>query len=366
MRIVITGGGTGGHIYPAIAVANEIRSCLDKADILFIGTSNRIEASAVPTAKFPIEFIPAAGFSKKPLKFIKFLILNSLGCLKSFYIIRKFKPQLIIGSGGFVSAPVLCNAAALGVPFILLEQNVYPGKVTRAFSKKAEKVLASYPQTEKYLPKARVVTTGNPVRKQILERTRGEAARILSLSPSLFTLVVMGGSQGARSFNRAVLKSLPGWKDKNWQIIHITGRKNYEQVRSAAEPLLEDFRGEYRCIDFTGDIASVYAICDLLIARAGASTLAEITARGIASILVPYPYAADNHQEKNARQMEEKEAAVVILDDQIQEKMEEAVNRLANEREKLKEMAENAKSMGCPDALDRIMVEIGKTIGYPL
>ena len=362
MRVIFTGGGTGGHIYPAVAAAAELKRRTPGTEIIFIGTKSGIEAKVVPEAGFPIIFIPAAGFSKNPLRLFRFLLFNTAGILKALLIIKNFKPDLVVGSGGFVSAPVLQAAKFSHIPYILLEQNVLPGKVTRMMASKAEKIMISFEESKKSLPVEKTVLTGNPVRKEIIEAKREEALKKLKLSPDCFTILITGASQGAKSLNSAVIKALPQWKDKNWQIIHLTGRKNYNEVKQAAEKLMQDFTGKYLIIDYTEDMASLYASANLAIARAGASTLAEITARGLPAILVPYPYAADNHQEKNARWIEKVGGAVVIDDVEVEEKLCEVVLSLASSPEKLKDMSEKSGSLGRPDALSMIIDEIMSSV----
>ncbi|MCD4784726.1 MAG: undecaprenyldiphospho-muramoylpentapeptide beta-N-acetylglucosaminyltransferase [Candidatus Eremiobacteraeota bacterium] len=362
MRIIITGGGTGGHIYPAIAVAQEIKKRRQNIEIIFIGTQKGIEAKAVPAAGFPIKHINAAPMSSKPLKLLKFMFGNSTGLLQAVSILISQKPVLVIGSGGYVSAPVIAAASILGIPTILLEQNVLPGKTNRFLSKFAQKVLISFEESKKYLPQGKAVLTGNPIRREIIERNKEEALSRLNLSPDKFTLLITGASQGARSINEAVVKSLPVWKDREWQIIHLVGRKNFEDVKKATDPILPELKGEYRCVDYTEDMASVYAVADLVAARAGASTLAEITAVGIASILIPYPYAADNHQEKNARCVEKCGGSIVIMDGDVREKLADEVMKLAQDSEKRQSMANCSKEIGKPEALESIMGEIDELL----
>lgn len=358
MRIIITGGGTGGHTYPVLAVANEIRQRINDAEILFIGTERGIEAKAVPAAGLPIKFIKAGGISLQPLKLIKFFTDNSLGLFQALSVYNSFKPDFVLASGGFVSAPVVAAAALKGIPSILMESNVLPGKTNKLLSRWAKKVLVSFDESRKYLPKAKVFVTGNPIRKEIMERTREEGCEILNLSPEKFTLLITGASQGAKSVNDAVLEALPQWNGRQWQILHLVGRKNYEEVNNAAKKAAMGFDAEYRCIDYTEDMASVYAVSDLVVARSGASTMSEITARGIPAILIPYPFAADNHQEKNARLVEEHGGAVVILDKDVKENLRSQVLLLAESGEKLKKMSESMRKLGKPEALDNIIKEL--------
>ncbi|MFP4497559.1 MAG: undecaprenyldiphospho-muramoylpentapeptide beta-N-acetylglucosaminyltransferase [Vulcanimicrobiota bacterium] len=358
MRIIVTGGGTGGHIYPAIAVAREIKKRKKETEILFVGTRTGIEAKAVPAAGFQIDFIKASGLSFQPVKLTKFIFNNILGLIRAISIMNKFKPDLVIGSGGFVSAPVLAASSLKKVPFVLLEQNALPGKVNRLMARKAEKILATFDETSNYFSNEKTIITGNPIRAEILKYPKKQACKNLNLSPEKFTMVITGGSQGARAVNNAVINSLPCWKEKDWQILHLVGRKNYEEVKDRTEPLMADFKGIYKCLDYTEDMASIYAVADLIISRSGASSLAEITAVGIPAVLIPYPYAADNHQEKNARGIEKAGGAVVIPDNEAEEKLKPTVEELAGSKEKLKIMAEKCKSMGKPQALSNIVDEI--------
>ncbi|MCE1245956.1 MAG: undecaprenyldiphospho-muramoylpentapeptide beta-N-acetylglucosaminyltransferase [Firmicutes bacterium] len=360
MQITITGGGTGGHIYPAIAVASEIRKRYGDAEVSFIGTEKGIESKSVPAAGFSIDFVNAAAISAHPVKLLKSLLINNSGASKAKKLLADNKTKLVIGSGGFVSAPVLAAAVMKGIPVVLLEQNVLPGKVNRLVSHWAKKILTSFEGSSQYLPSEKVVLTGNPIRREIMDRTKEEGLKALKLAPGKFTIAITGASQGARSINNAVIKALPRWMNNDWQIIHLTGRNNYEEVKSAVEPIQGDFTGEYRLIDFTEDIASVYAVADLIISRAGASSLAEITARGIPAILIPYPHAADNHQEKNARWIEKCGGARVIPDKNLEPGellCHEAID-MAKDRDKLRHMSEAIKTQGKPEALDTIMKEL--------
>jgi UDP-N-acetylglucosamine--N-acetylmuramyl-(pentapeptide) pyrophosphoryl-undecaprenol N-acetylglucosamine transferase len=369
MRFIVTGGGTGGHIYPAIAVASEIRKREPGSEILFVGTKRGIESTAVPAAGFPIRHIHAAGFSANPLKLLKFAAFNSVGFIQAFSILREFCPGLVIGSGGYVSAPVIFAAGALDIPYVLLEQNVFPGKVNRLMAKKAKKVLVSFEDSVKYFPPGKAVVTGNPIRPEITGRKREDALRILGLSADRFTVMIVGASQGARSINNAVIKSLPAWKNNDWQILHLTGRKNFDEVKKATDEIIgrigvppvhdsKEQRLDYRCLDYSEDMPSIYAVTDLAVARAGASTLAEITARGIPSILVPLPTAAEDHQTKNAGWIEEVGGAVVLRDDEVGEKLADVVISLAAEKVKLSEMSRKSLTLARPEALNLIFTNL--------
>lgn len=362
MRIVITGGGTGGHIYPAIAVAGEICKKWEKAQILFIGTKTGIESTAVPKAGFSLKHISAAPVSFNPKKLIEFIGFNTLGLLKAAGILLKYKPKLVIGSGGFVSAPVILAAALLKIPSVLLEQNVLPGKTNRLLSRFAQKVFISFEGSTDYFAKEKTVLTGNPVRQEIIHKKQEEALADLSLNPDRFTLLITGASQGAKSINQAVVNSLDFWKEKNWQIIHLAGKNNYEETVKQGELKAKDFTGEYRCLAYSEDMASLYAAADLVIARAGASTLAEITARGLPSILIPYPHAADNHQEKNARWMEKNNAAIVIKDEDALSQLAEKTAEIAENPSLLKNMSKESYSLGKRDSLKSIIEELDKII----
>ncbi|MGV8123249.1 MAG: undecaprenyldiphospho-muramoylpentapeptide beta-N-acetylglucosaminyltransferase [Candidatus Xenobiia bacterium LiM19] len=362
-RIVFTGGGTGGHIYPGIATAKALKSRIEDLSVLFMGTKRGLEAQLVPQEGFTISFISAKGLSSNPIKALSAMMSVSLGLLQSLKVMMTFKPHLVVGTGGYVSGPVALAASCAGVPVVIFEQNIIPGKTTRFLSRLARKVCVSFSETERYLPREKVVVTGNPVREVILARSRDEGRAALSIAPERRCILVTGASQGARSINEGIINALPSWKDKKWTVIHLTGEKNFEQVKSRTDAILHGAALDYRCLGFLRNVEDAYAACDLAVCRAGATTLAEITARGIPSLLIPYPYSAEAHQEKNAAWLQDNGASVMIPDAEVSEKLSSTITSLVDDEAALSAMAAHCRALGRPDALNDIVKVILDIIG---
>jgi len=354
-RIVFTGGGTGGHIYPGIATARALKNSVKDLSVLFMGTRRGLEAQLVPQEGFEISFISARGLSSHPIRAIAALMSVSLGLMQSLKVMMTFKPHLVVGTGGYVSGPVAIAAYFAGVPVIIFEQNIIPGKTTRFISRLAQKVCVSFNETERFLPRGKVVVTGNPVREVILTRSRDEGRAVLSIAPERLCILITGASQGARSINEGIINALPSWKDKKWTIIHLTGEKNFEQVKSRTDAIIQGEVVDYRCLGFLRNMEDAYAACDLAVCRAGATTLAEITARGIPSVLIPYPYSAEAHQEKNAAWLQQNGASVMIPDAEVGERLSAVITTLADDEAALGAMAEKCRALGRPDALKDIV-----------
>ncbi|MBR0519688.1 undecaprenyldiphospho-muramoylpentapeptide beta-N-acetylglucosaminyltransferase [bacterium] len=355
MNIIFTGGGTGGHLYPAIAVARALKAKDSNNNILFIGNESGIESSIIPKEGFDIKFVKCSSFSSNPIKLAKGLFKVTSGVFESLSIISKFKPNLIVGSGGYVSAPVTFAGSLKKIPVVLLEQNTISGKTNRFIGKFAKKICISFEDTAGSFPKGKTVFTGNPVRDDIISAKREESRKELNIDRDQFCILVTGASQGAKSINSGIIECLKKWKDKNITIIHLTGEKNWEEIKKATEDLTKDSKIDYRPVAYMNNIASAYASCDLVIARAGATTLAEISDRGIPAILIPYPHAAEDHQRKNAIFFEKNNAAIEIDDDKIQEKLLETVEMLINDRDKLNSMSNACKKLGKPNAVFEIL-----------
>ena len=361
-RVIVSGGGTGGHAFPAIAVAQALRDRCPDARVLFIGTRKGVEARVVPAAGFNIRFVRARGLSRKPIEAACAIIDNLVGMAQALRQVFAFKPHVVVGSGGYVSVPVNLAAWLTFTPTVLLEQNVVPGKATRALSLRARKVCVSFAATAGAFG-AKAVVTGNPVRQEIVTRTRDDARARLGISPDRFCLLVTGASQGARSINEAVLAALPGWRDRDWHVLHLTGRHDHADVRRRAMLALgSGARLTWDGRDFLDDMASAYAAADLVIARAGATTMAEITCRGIPTILIPYPHAG-GHQIENARWLEGAGGAVMIVDEKASAELPTEVERLVSEPSRLSAMAKACAAAGHPDAAARIVDEILRAAG---
>ena len=356
MNIIFTGGGTGGHLYPAIATARAVMKSHPGSRILFLGNRNGVEASIVPREGFEIGFVNCSAFSSNPAKIIggAFKILS--GTATALSRIAKFKPDVVVGSGGYVSAPVTLAAFLKRIPIVLLEQHTVSGKTNRFVGRLASKVCVSFECSAGAFPKGKAVLTGNPVRDDILAADREESRRRLGIPGDRFCLLVTGASQGAKSINDAILKGLESWKGREMTVIHITGEKNYEEIKSRSESILGDGATiDYRPVAFMDNISEAYAACDLAAARAGATTIAELTARGIPSILIPYPHAAEDHQRKNAEFVASMGAAEVIPDSELLERLGPAIEALASSPERLGEMSGKSRAIGRPSAVLEIM-----------
>ena len=357
MRIIVSGGGTGGHIYPAVTIANQIKEKQPDAEIIFVGTREGLECEIVPRYGYPIEFIEVAGFQRKlSLDTIKSAFKLLAGLIDALKLIRKIKPDLVVGTGGYVCGPVLFLAALQGIPTCIQDQNAMPGVTNKILAHFVKKVFLGYQEAGKYFGgNSEKIFTGNPIRKEILEVSRATAIEKFKLDPAKKTILVSGGSRGARSINDAmalVETSLAGRSDV--QVIHITGETGYEKFIGQVEKkvLMSDNIKVFR---YMHDMPLALAAADLAIFRSGAIGLAELMARGIPSILVPYPYATANHQEHNARAVEGAGGAVVILDKELTgEILLKQIESLLADESKLQKMKDAAKALGRPEAAEDI------------
>jgi UDP-N-acetylglucosamine--N-acetylmuramyl-(pentapeptide) pyrophosphoryl-undecaprenol N-acetylglucosamine transferase len=316
MKIVISGGGTGGHIYPAITIANQIKSMEPTAEITFVGTQHGLEKNIVPRYGYPLRFITVAGFERHlsvgtVVSAMKLLV----GLKDARGLLKEIKPDLVIGTGGYVCGPVLFWAAQMGIPTCIQEQNAMPGVTNKILSHFVDAICLGYNEGAKYFKgKARKIFTGNPVRQEILNDEREEGIQKFSLDKNKKTVLVFGGSRGARSINTAMLeveKALAGRTDV--QILHATGELDYEKYKTQLAPGVLD-SANIKILPYIHEMPLALSVADIAIARAGAIGLAELLVKGIPSILIPYPYATANHQEYNARAVEAAGAAEVVLD----------------------------------------------------
>jgi UDP-N-acetylglucosamine--N-acetylmuramyl-(pentapeptide) pyrophosphoryl-undecaprenol N-acetylglucosamine transferase len=361
MRVLLTGGGTGGHIYPALAVAKGIKGKYPGSEFFYIGTARGLEADIVPKAGLPFQAITAEGLTRKiswpalraGLKSIK-------GSAQAWQIIRRFKPHVVVGTGGYVCGPVVITAALLGIPTLIHEQNAYPGITNKLLARFVDKICITFPESAKYFrTKAELVHTGLPIRPEILQVSREEGARLLNLDPGKFNVLVVGGSQGAQSINRAVVGMYPFVQSRSdLNLLHLTGKNGYGEVCQMVKEQGLDLgiTGNITIKPYLYEMENALAAADLVISRAGASFLAEVMAKGLPAILVPYPYAAENHQEYNARALEKNGAAKVILENDFtsQRLLEVMELVLTNPAERLA-MAEASRKMGRPGALQHIV-----------
>ncbi|NPV91486.1 MAG: undecaprenyldiphospho-muramoylpentapeptide beta-N-acetylglucosaminyltransferase [Firmicutes bacterium] len=372
MRIVLAGGGTGGHLYPALAVARGIKERFPEAEILFVGTNRGLESQVVPKEGFRFSAITAQGLERRlSWRTVSTLAKTLRGFWESRGILKRFRPDLVFGTGGYVCAPVLYQAHRLGIPVIIHEQNAYPGVTNRWLSRYADMVLVTFEESRRRFPRARrIKTTGLPVRPVIFTAEREKAAGELGLDPKQLTLLSVGGSQGARSLNQAMLKVIERFnRCPGVQVIQVTGPAGFEDTVAALSErgLNPGEKGNIKIIPYAHDMENALAAADLIVCRAGASTLAEITVRGIPSILVPYPFASENHQEYNARALERAGAAEVLLDRDLNgEVLLKAVESILLDQARREKMAAAALAAGHPEALPLILGEVEALLGTGL
>ena len=361
-KFIISGGGTGGHIFPAISIANALKKRIPDAEILFVGALGRMEMERVPAAGYPIEGLPVNGFDRKNmLRNVKVLINLFRSILKARKIIRTFKPDAAIGVGGYASAPTLRAASAFGVPTFLQEQNSYAGVTNKLLAKKAKRICVAYEGMEKFFPKEKLVLTGNPVRQDLFSVQPGtaEAYDFFKLDPSKKTILVVGGSLGARTINQSIIAGLEQLAKTDIQMIWQTGKFYIEDARKAAEPFASP---KLLVTDFVSRMDLAYSIADLVISRAGASSISELCLLAKPTILVPSPNVAEDHQTQNAMALVRKEAAVLIKDvDAKVQLMDKALQLMSDEAE-LAKLSHNIQKLAEKDSADRIADEILKMI----
>jgi UDP-N-acetylglucosamine--N-acetylmuramyl-(pentapeptide) pyrophosphoryl-undecaprenol N-acetylglucosamine transferase len=350
-RFLFAGGGTGGHLFPAVAVAERIKSILPEAEILFVGTKSKIEGRVIPKLGFKFKSIWIKGFSRKfNLENLLFPIKLVISIVQSIFINMKFKPQVAIGSGGYVSGPAIFGSSVIGAKIILLEQNSYPGITTRLLERKSKEIHISFEDSIKYFKeKEKLLFTGNPVRESLTKINKEDALKEFGFSTSKKTLFILGGSLGAYTLNEAISASLNKIEENGLQVIWQTGKNYFENYKNLNSK-------NVWVNAFIDNMNFAYAACDLLVARAGATTIAEVLMLGVPSILVPSPNVAANHQYHNAKSLTEKDAAILIEDKYLKEKLFESVINLINDENQLKNISANAKALAKPDAA-RIIAE---------
>lgn len=344
-KFVFAGGGTGGHLYPAVAVAEKIKELKPEAEIMFIGTKSKIEGTVVPKLGYKFKPIWIKGFARKlTLENILFPVKLVISMGQSLMINSSFKPKVAIGSGGYVSGPAIWGASVLGAKVILLEQNSFPGVTTRMLEKKAETIHITFEESIKYFrEKEKLRMTGNPVRSSLVLFSREEALKKFGLKTNYKTIVIIGGSLGAASINKTMGAIAGQLEANNVQVIWQTGKNYYEIYKNLNSEKI-------KVMPFIDDMAAAYSAADLVIARAGATTIAELTSLGVAAILIPSPNVAANHQYYNAKSLSDKDAAVLLMDNKMDSDLLGAVLENVNNQAKLAELKTNVKKFGKPDA----------------
>ncbi|MBZ9728541.1 undecaprenyldiphospho-muramoylpentapeptide beta-N-acetylglucosaminyltransferase [Salegentibacter sp. JZCK2] len=358
LRVILSGGGTGGHIYPAIAIANEIKARYPESEILFVGASDRMEMEKVPQAGYKIEGLWISGIQRKltlgNLMF-PFKLLSSLA--KSRQIIRGFKPDVVIGTGGFASGPLLKVASSKGIPSLIQEQNSFPGITNKILAKKADKICAAYEEVKRFFPAEKTIVTGNPVRQDLLkiDKNREKALAHFGLEKDKKVVLVLGGSLGARRINQLVEANLEKFKKDNIQLIWQTGKLYFEEYKKYNSGLVQTHL-------FLNEMNLAYGAADVIISRAGAGTVSELSIVGKPVLFVPSPNVAEDHQAKNAMAVVNKNAAMMLKENELEEKFETEFFALMTSDKKQKELAENIKKLALPNATARIVDEVEKLV----
>ena len=357
LKVIISGGGTGGHIFPALAIANAIRKLNPETDFLFVGAQGKMEMEKVPAAGYKIEGLWISGIKREltidNLSF-PFKVLSSVS--KALRIIREFKPDVAVGVGGYASGPLLYAASLKNIPCLIQEQNSYPGITNKILAKRVQKICVAYDGMEKYFPKEKILLTGNPVRENVLkiEGKRQEAFSFFRLNPDKKTILVVGGSQGARSINRSILAGLNEIRQADVQVVWQTGKLFYDEAQNAVSSAGME---NVRVFDFISQMDFAYAAADLIVSRAGASTVSEILLVGKPSVMVPLPTAAEDHQTKNIEAMVRKNAALMVRDADASAQLVATALALSNEQ-LLKSLAANAAAQALPNSAEKIAGEV--------
>jgi UDP-N-acetylglucosamine--N-acetylmuramyl-(pentapeptide) pyrophosphoryl-undecaprenol N-acetylglucosamine transferase len=349
LKFLFAGGGTGGHLFPAVAVAEKIKMMSPSSEILFVGTKSKIEGRVVPKLGFGFKAIWIKGFSRRfDLENILFPLKLIISIIQSLLINMKFKPKVAIGSGGYASGPAIFGASVMGARVILLEQNSFPGITTRWLERYADEIHISFEDSKKYFKnKSKLFFTGNPVRESLVSLQKKEALSRFKLGETKKTLLVLGGSLGAVSINEAIAYNINFFLEKDIQVIWQTGSNYYDKYKELSSEKI-------RISAFIDEMNWAYSACDMLLARAGATTIAELLTLAIPAILVPSPNVAANHQYYNAKSLAEKKAAVLIEDKSLKEKLIEVISSLIFDEKILAELSTNAKAISKPNAAEVI------------
>ena len=358
LRVIISGGGTGGHIFPAVSIANAIKAQRPDAKILFVGAIGRMEMQRVPAAGYEIKGLPICGFDRKNLlKNIKVLYKIWKSQRMAKQIIREFKPQVAVGVGGYASGPTLNKAAAMGIPCLIQEQNSYAGVTNKLLAKKAKKICVAYEGMERFFPAEKIILTGNPVRQALLDATisREEAIKTQALDPAKKTILLVGGSLGARTINESVLQHLDLVRSSNVQFIWQTGKYYSAEIAKRLQGMEIP---NLKVTDFITDMGAAYRAADLVISRAGASSISEFCLIGKPVILVPSPNVAEDHQTKNALALSTKDAAIYVKDSEAPSTLLELAVKTVNDEAKLKSLSENILKLALPDSAKIIADEV--------
>ncbi|MGH1677657.1 undecaprenyldiphospho-muramoylpentapeptide beta-N-acetylglucosaminyltransferase [Enterococcus avium] len=354
MRILVTGGGTGGHIYPALAFIRYVQKIQPDSEFLYVGTHRGLENKIVPETGISFKTIKIQGFKRKlSLDNIKTVQLFVESIKRSKEILREFKPDVVIGTGGYVSGSVVYAAARMKIPTIVHEQNSVPGITNKFLSRFADRVGISFPDAAQYFPENKTVLVGNPRAQEVVTSGKSEVLEQYGLLPDIPTVLIFGGSQGALKINQAVIQALPKFSQKEYQVLYASGDRYYNEIAEKFD--IEKINHNLSLQPYIKNMTDVMANVDLLIGRAGATSIAELTALGLPAILIPSPYVTNDHQTKNAQSLVNTGAVKMITDaDLTGEKLVEAVDEIMGDPEKKAMMAEASRQEGIPDAAERL------------
>ena len=358
-KIIISGGGTGGHIFPAIAIADCLKKRFPQADILFIGAKNRMEMDRVPKAGYPIEGLWISGFKRElsldNLSF-PFKLLSSM--INARRIIKRFRPDVVIGVGGFASGPTMKTASSLNIPIVIQEQNSFPGITNKLVAKKAAKICVAYNDMDRWFPKDKIVLTGNPLRNNIkpLDDQKEECLKFFGLNPAKKTILLVGGSQGALGINKGISAMLDTFKNNDYQMIWQTGTHYYD--KAVDEVKNNGLQDRIRCAVFIDRMDMAYAAADVVISRAGAMSISELSLLRKAVVFVPLPTAAEDHQTKNAMSLVKENAAMMVKNSETEKELLPTVFALMEDDGKQNEMKDNIAKFAKPNAAEDIVDQI--------
>ena len=356
LRVIISGGGTGGHIFPAVAIANELRRRRPDTEILFVGANGRMEMTRVPEAGYKIVGLDITGLQRRltphnllfPLRVIR-------SVRKAGRLIEEFRPDAVVGVGGYASAPVLLAATSRAIPSLIQEQNSYAGLVNKLLARRVNKICVAYDGMEKFFPATKMVLTGNPVRTEIASGDRAEALRFFGLNPDKKTLLVIGGSLGARTLNLATAAALPRLREAGVQLLWQTGKLYFPEAQGQVELYQAD---NLHALEFIKRMDLAYAAADVVVSRAGALSVSELCLTGKASILVPSPNVAEDHQTKNAMALVSKGAAVLITDEHAPERLYDETLRLLTDPARQQHLSARVRELARPNATSAIVDEL--------
>jgi UDP-N-acetylglucosamine--N-acetylmuramyl-(pentapeptide) pyrophosphoryl-undecaprenol N-acetylglucosamine transferase len=357
-KFILSGGGTGGHIYPAIAIANELKLQFPDAEFLFVGAKDKMEMQKVPQAGYEIKGLWIAGLQRKlTLQNLMFPLKLATSLLESRRIIKQFKPNAVIGTGGFASGPLLQAAGGAGIPTVIQEQNSFPGITNKLLSKRANAICVAYENLERFFPKEKIVLTGNPVRQDLIDidSKREEAIAFYGLDPNKKTLLVLGGSLGARRVNQLIEKELHNILSQDVQVIWQCGKLYFEDYKKHNQQ-------NVRVVDFIERMDFVYAAADVIISRAGASSVSELCIVGKPVIFIPSPNVAEDHQTKNAQAIVDEKGAILLRESELDAEFSLVFEALLKDQGKQSQLSENIKKLARPNATKVIVEEIKKLL----